>query len=191
LTTTFLDTISNHKIIQPDKDGIIWLSPTKKFLKNTKIILGALFLLPVTVVLVAFFTTPSHEYLLIFLMLSMIPIGFLVYHMAHVNEVSIGIDNERLYIQSYFRKKAVANFKDITFINEKITIDDVHLQLQFDRDVDLFDNEQMRYYILPKLSKNKSISSLDLVIYRLKNKEVDAWLIVISTFIWIVYLFLK
>lgn len=191
MTTTFLDTISNHKIIQPDKDGIIWLSPTKKFLKNTKIILGALFLLPVTVVLVAFFTTPSHEYLLIFLMLSMIPIGFLVYHMAHVNEVSIGIDNERLYIQSYFRKKAVANFKDITFINEKITIDDVHLQLQFDRDVDLFDNEQMRYYILPKLSKNKSISSLDLVIYRLKNKEVDAWLIVISTFIWIVYLFLK
>ena len=192
MTTTILDTIPKDKIIQPDEEGIIWLSPTKKFLKNIKIILGSLLIsLPVTVALVAFFTTPSHEYLLIFLMLSIIPIGFLVYHLAHVNEISIGIDAERLYIQSYFRKKAVAKFKDVTFINNEITIDDVHLQLQFDRADELFDNEQMRYYIFPKLSQNKNINHLTLFINRLKNKETDAWLTVISLFIWIAYLFLK
>ena len=192
MTTTILDTIQNDKIIQPAEEGIIWLSPTNKFLKNIKIILASLLIsLPVTVALVAFFTTPSHEYLLIFLMLSIIPIGFLVYYLAHVNEISIGIDAERLYIQSYFRKKAVAKFKDVTFINNEITIDDVHLQLQFDQADKLFDNEQMRYYIFPKLSQNKNINHLTLFINRLKNKDTDAWLTVISLFIWIAYLFLK
>ena len=190
--TTILDNISNDKIIQPDEKGIIWLLPTKKFLKNIKIILGSLIIsLPITVALSAFFTTQSHEYPLIFLMLSIIPVGFFVYRMAHVNEVSIGIDDKRLYIQSYCRKKAVANFKDVTFINEKITIDNVHLQLQFDRDTELFDDEQMRYYILPKLTKSKKMNSLALIMYRLKNKEADAWIVVTFTFMWIIYLFIK
>ncbi len=197
-------TISESKKIEPDEDGVIWLHPSEKLLKQIK---WLKMLIIITILFSAYqlmqiFTTvqtedtPNMLLLLEILTTTSMPLVFIiVLYFLDFSKYSIGISETHLFIKTRFDKKAVAPFEDAVYLTRqslfednspivRIAIGNISIQLMHGNegmmDNSLFDKKQFDYYIKPKLQFAKKIS-WDKMFYRqLKGISLKMWFILLS-----------
>ena len=196
--------IPESKKIVPDENGIIWLLPSEKLLKQLKwlkILIGVTILFSAYQLMQILTTsqtedTPNMLLLLEILTATSMPLIFIiVLHFLDSSKCSIGISQTHLFIQTGFSRKAFAPFEDVAYLTRqslfednsplvRIAIGNISIALIHGNegmsDHNLFDQKQFDYYIKPKLRFAKNISWDKMLHRQFKSITFKMWLILLS-----------
>ena len=192
--------IPESKRIEPDENGIIWLPPSEKLIKQLKwlkVLIGTIVLYMVyqLAVLLNSLQTAEESTNILFqiIILASTPIlSLILFYFLDFSNYSIGANETHLFIQTSFDRKAMATFEDVVYLTQqnlfednpplvRIAIGNISTPLMHANerisDNSLFDKEQFDYYIKPKLKFAKRISWNEMLHRQIKGISLRMWVL--------------
>ena len=192
--------IPESKRIEPDEDGIVWLLPRKKILKQLKwlnalIGIAILFMIYQPISLLNSIDTLDGHMELLFESIGLIVATMLFLPLLYsfdYSKYAIGVDETHLFIHTGTNKKAMDTFENVVYLTRqnlfednpppaRIAINNVTIPLMHGNegilDNSLFDKEQFGYYIKPKLKFSKRISWNEMLQRQIKGINLKMWIL--------------
>ncbi|RLA61236.1 MAG: hypothetical protein DRQ78_08815 [Epsilonproteobacteria bacterium] len=204
--------ISESKKIMPDANGVIWLLPSEKLIKQLKWLkplVGIIILYMIYQLIILFNSLQTAEestnIFFGFIVLASTPLLFyILFYFLDFSKYSIGINETHLFIQTGFNRKAVATFENVTYFTRqslfednpplvRIAIGNISIPLMHNNermnDNSLFDQEQFNYYIKPKLKFSEKISWDKMLYIQFKGINLKLWMMLSSIVIMVAILY--
>ena len=167
-------------LIEPDKNGIVWLEIQNKMLKHGVWVLYIAALVFAAGLGLLYFTGEGEPVIfLIFVVAAVIMFSIALYGQWTLKRVRLGRDEKKIYIVNWLNKSAAAPFEEACFTGKRIIIDDIAIGVVDGHGNDIYDKKEFKTYIKPLLEQMKQKSEIEIMFEKLKSGDMMTWFLLL------------